>query len=136
MQQESGGEEQAVSPTGAMGLMQVEPETYQDLQATYGLGADPFDPHNNILAGAAYISEMYQRYGAPGFLAAYNAGPEDVDEYLAGTSSLPDETVNYLAMVTPQSWNRSCVLRAVCQLPGRIGRGGDADPGRLCFRLR
>jgi D-alanyl-D-alanine carboxypeptidase len=101
MQQESGGEEQAVSPTGAMGLMQVEPETYQDLQATYGLGADPFDPHNNILAGAAYISEMYQRYGAPGFLAAYNAGPEDVDEYLAGTSSLPDETVNYLAMVTP-----------------------------------
>jgi len=101
MQQESGGEEQAVSPTGAMGLMQIEPETYQELQATYGLGADPFDPHNNILAGAAYISEMYQRYGAPGFLAAYNAGPEDVDEYLAGNSPLPDETVNYLADVTP-----------------------------------
>ncbi len=101
MAQESGGEEQAVSPTGAMGLMQIEPETYQDLQAQYGLGADPFDPHNNILAGAAYIQQMYQRYGAPGFLAAYNAGPEDVDEYLAGNSPLPDETVNYLADVTP-----------------------------------
>ncbi len=101
MAQESGGEEQAVSPTGAMGLMQIEPETYQDLQAQYGLGADPFDPHNNILAGAAYIKEMYQRYGAPGFLAAYNAGPEDVDEYLAGNAPLPDETVNYLADVTP-----------------------------------
>ena len=101
MEQESGGEEQAVSPTGAMGLMQIEPETYQDLQSQYGLGADPFDPHNNILAGAAYIQEMYQRYGAPGFLAAYNAGPGDVDEYLAGASSLPDETVNYLADVTP-----------------------------------
>jgi cell division septation protein DedD len=101
MQQESGGEEQAVSPTGAMGLMQIEPETYQDLQAQYGLGDDPFDPHNNILAGAAYIQQMYQRYGAPGFLAAYNAGPEDVDEYLAGNAPLPDETVNYLADVTP-----------------------------------
>jgi len=101
MQQESGGEEQAVSPVGAMGLMQLMPETYQDLQSQYGLGDDPFDPHNNILAGAAYIRQMYDRYGAPGFLAAYNAGPEDVDAYLAGTSSLPDETVNYLAMVTP-----------------------------------
>jgi D-alanyl-D-alanine carboxypeptidase len=101
MQQESGGEEQAVSPTGAMGLMQIEPETYQDLQSQYGLGADPFDPQNNIQAGAAYIKQMYDRYGAPGFLAAYNAGPEDVDEYLAGNSSLPDETVNYLADVTP-----------------------------------
>ncbi len=101
IQQESGGEEQAVSPAGAMGLMQLMPETYQDLQAQYGLGADPFDPQNNIDAGAGYISQMYQRYGAPGFLAAYNAGPEDVDEYLAGNASLPDETVNYLAMVTP-----------------------------------
>jgi hypothetical protein len=101
MQQESGGEEQAVSDVGAMGLMQLMPETYQDLQSQYGLGEDPFDPHNNILAGAAYIREMYDRYGAPGFLAAYNAGPGDVDAYLAGTSSLPDETVNYLAMVTP-----------------------------------
>lgn len=101
MAQESGGEEQAVSPVGAMGLMQIMPETYQDLQSQYGLGGDPFDPHDNILAGAAYIREMYDRYGAPGFLAAYNAGPENVDAYLAGTSSLPDETVNYLAMVTP-----------------------------------
>ena len=105
MQQESGGEEQAVSPVGAMGLMQIMPETYQDLESEYGLGDDPFDPHNNILAGAAYIREMYDRYGAPGFLAGYNAGPEDVDSYLAGTSSLPDETVNYLAMVTPNLGN-------------------------------
>jgi D-alanyl-D-alanine carboxypeptidase len=105
MQQESGGEEQAVSPVGAMGLMQLMPETYRGLQSQYSLGDDPFDPHNNILAGAAYIRQMYDRYGAPGFLAAYNAGPEDVDAYLAGTSSLPDETVNYLAMVTPNLGN-------------------------------
>jgi D-alanyl-D-alanine carboxypeptidase len=101
MQQESGGQEQAVSPVGAMGLMQVMPETYEGLRERYGLGDDPYDPHNNIMAGAAYIREMYDRYGAPGFLAAYNAGPDRVDGYLAGASRLPNETVNYLAAVTP-----------------------------------
>ena len=101
MQQESGGQEQAVSPVGAMGLMQVMPATYEGLRERYGLGDDPYDPHNNILAGTAYIREMYDKYGAPGFLAAYNAGPDRVDGYLSGASSLPDETVNYLAAVTP-----------------------------------
>ena len=101
MHQESDGQEQAVSPVGAMGLMQLMPETYAELQAQYGLGDDPYDPHNNILAGTAYIREMYDRYGAPGFLAAYNAGPQRVDDYLAGAAGLPTETVNYLAAVTP-----------------------------------
>ena len=101
MQQESGGQEQAVSPVGAMGLMQVMPATYDGLRERYGLGDDPYDPHNNILAGTAYIREMYDKYGAPGFLAAYNAGPDRVDDYLSGASSLPNETVNYLAAVTP-----------------------------------
>jgi hypothetical protein len=101
MQQESGGEEQAVSPVGAMGLMQLMPETYQTLEASEGLGTDPFDPHNNILAGAAYIKQMDDRFGAPGFLAAYNAGPADLDAYLSGGQPLPAETVNYLAAVTP-----------------------------------
>ena len=105
MQQESGGEEQAVSPVGAMGLMQVMPETYEGLRERYGLGSDPYDPHNNILAGTAYIREMYDRFGAPGFLAAYNAGPDRLDAYLGGTSRLPDETVNYLASVTPNLGN-------------------------------
>src|SRR5262249_45467115 len=47
------------------------------------------------------IREMYERFGAPGFLAAYNAGPERVDRYLARRANLPDETVNYLAAITP-----------------------------------
>jgi D-alanyl-D-alanine carboxypeptidase len=101
MKQESDGQEQATSPVGAMGLMQVMPSTYEGLRERYGLGADPYDPHNNILAGTAYIREMYDRFGAPGFLAAYNAGPDRVESYLAGGSHLPDETVNYLAAVTP-----------------------------------
>jgi hypothetical protein len=105
MQQESGGEEQAVSPVGAMGLMQVMPDTYAGLRERYALGDDPFEPHNNILAGSGYIREMYERFGSPGFLAGYNAGPDRVDEYLAGTARLPDETVNYLAAITPNLGN-------------------------------
>ncbi len=101
MHQESGGEQQATSPVGAMGLMQVMPTTYEELRVRHQLGDDPYDPHNNILAGTAYIREMYDRFGAPGFLAAYNAGPDRVDKYLAGRANLPDETVNYLAAITP-----------------------------------
>src|SRR5215472_17845370 len=105
MHQESNGEQQATSPVGAMGLMQVMPATYEELRARYQLGEDPYEPHNNILAGTAYIKEMYDRFGAPGFLAAYNAGPDRVDSYLAGRAALPDETVNYVAAITPNLGN-------------------------------
>ena len=101
MRQESGGEQQATSSAGAMGLMQVMPATYEELRVRHRLGDDPYEPRNNVLAGTAYIREMYDRFGAPGFLAAYNAGPDRVDSYLAGRSNLPDETVNYLAAITP-----------------------------------
>ena len=101
MHQESGGEQQATSSAGAMGLMQVMPATYEGLRVRYQLGDDPYDPHNNLLAGTAYIREMYDRFGAPGFLAAYNAGPDRVDNYLAGRAALPEETVNYVAAITP-----------------------------------
>ncbi|HEY1432681.1 MAG TPA: lytic transglycosylase domain-containing protein, partial [Stellaceae bacterium] len=101
MHQESGGEQQATSSAGAMGLMQVMPATYEGLRVRYQLGDDPYEPHNNILAGTAYIREMYDRFGAPGFLAAYNAGPDRVDSYLARRAALPDETVSYLAAITP-----------------------------------
>jgi D-alanyl-D-alanine carboxypeptidase len=102
MRQESDGQEQAVSSAGAMGLMQIMPDTFDDLRQRYTLGDDPFEPHDNIMAGAAYIREMYDRYGAPGFLAAYNAGPYRLDSYLGGSDSLPDETVNYVASIAPR----------------------------------
>ena len=106
MHQESGGHEYRdgqpiTSAAGAMGLMQLMPATYADLQAQYGLGNDPFDPHDNIMAGTGYIRQMYDRYGSPGFLAAYNAGPARVDDYLAGEGGLPNETVNYVASIAP-----------------------------------
>jgi D-alanyl-D-alanine carboxypeptidase len=102
MRQESGGHEQAVSSAGAMGLMQIMPDTYDYLRQRHALGGDPFEPHDNIMAGAAYIREMYDRYGTPGFLAAYNAGPARLDDYLGGGGPLPDETVNYVASIAPR----------------------------------
>ncbi len=101
MHQESGGEQQATSPVGAIGLMQVMPATYEELRVRYQLGDDPYEPRSNVLAGTAYIREMYDRFGAPGFLAAYNAGPDRVDSYLTRRAPLPDETVNYVAAIAP-----------------------------------
>ncbi len=90
------------SPVGAMGLMQVMPDTYETLRERYGLGSDPYEPHDNIFAGTAYIREMYNIYGFPGFLAAYNAGPHQLEACLATGASLPWETVNYLTSVAPK----------------------------------
>jgi hypothetical protein len=106
MRVESGGHEYlggqlTVSPAGAMGLMQLEPETYQEMAARYSLGSDPFNPYDNIMAGTAYIHEMYTVYGSPGFLAAYNAGPGRVDAFETQGRKLPYETTNYIAMIAP-----------------------------------
>jgi soluble lytic murein transglycosylase-like protein len=101
MAMESGGDVLALSPQGAMGLMQIMPDTWAGLRARHGLGADPYEPRDNILAGAAYLREMHDRYGSPGFLAAYNAGPARYDEYLATGRELPAETQLYVAMLAP-----------------------------------
>jgi membrane-bound lytic murein transglycosylase B len=98
---ESAGDPHAVSPKGAMGLMQIMPETWASLRHRYGLGPDPFDAHDNILAGAAYLRELHDRYGAPGFLAAYDAGPARYDTYLATGRPLPQETLAYVARLAP-----------------------------------
>ncbi|MBN9560727.1 MAG: lytic transglycosylase domain-containing protein [Alphaproteobacteria bacterium] len=98
---ESAGDARAVSRKGAIGLMQIMPDTWSELRTRYGLGRDPFDPHDNILSGAAYLREMHDRYGSPGFLAAYNAGPQRYDDYLAGVRALPAETRAFVAAVAP-----------------------------------
>jgi len=98
---ESAGKTRAVSPKGAMGLMQIMPQTWATLRLRYGLGADPFDMHDNILAGAAFLRELYDRYGAPGFLAAYNAGPVRYEDHLTTGRPLPAETQSYVAALAP-----------------------------------
>jgi soluble lytic murein transglycosylase-like protein len=100
MRIESEGDAHAVSPKGAIGLMQLMPRTYIALRARHHLGADPFNPHDNILAGSAYLREMYDHYGSPGFLAAYNAGPRRYEDHLAGRRALPDETRAYLGKLS------------------------------------
>ncbi len=101
MRAESRGVVRAISPKGAMGLMQIMPDTGSGLRSRYGLGADPFDPHYNILAGAAYLRELHDRHGALGFLAAYNAGPGRYEDHLATGRPLPAETRAYVAALTP-----------------------------------
>jgi len=98
---ESAGDPQAVSRAGAMGLMQIMPATWADLRGRYGLGRDPFHPRDNILAGVAYLRELHDRYGAAGFLAAYNAGPGRYENSLATGRALPAETRAYVAKLAP-----------------------------------
>lgn len=100
MRAESAGDPSATSPKGAMGLMQIMPETWAGLRARHRLGADPYDPHDNIIAGAAYIRELSDRYGSPGWIAAYNAGPGRYEDSLDGRP-LPAETRAYLAIIAP-----------------------------------
>jgi hypothetical protein len=101
VQVESFGDVRALSPKGAMGLMQIMPEAWAALRSRYGLGADPYDAHDNILAGAAYLRELLDRYGSPGFLAAYNAGPARYEDHLATGRALPAETQAYVAALAP-----------------------------------
>jgi hypothetical protein len=88
-----------------MGLMQIMPGTWRDLRRALNLGADPFDPHDNITAGAAYLRWLHDRYGDVGFLAAYNAGPGRYDDHLATGRPLPDETRAYVAAVARRMGN-------------------------------
>jgi hypothetical protein len=102
MRVESGGRIGAVSSAGAMGLMQLMPGTWARQRVRFGLGSDPFDPRDNIMAGTSYLREMYDRFGAEGFLAAYNAGPGRYEDYTQRGRPLPAETVNYVARIAPR----------------------------------
>jgi hypothetical protein len=101
MRVESHGHRRAISPKGAMGLMQLMPDTWAALRLRHRLGRDPYDPHDNILAGAAYLREMHDRYGWPDFLAAYNAGPGRYEDYRDRRRPLPGETIAYVAELLP-----------------------------------
>ncbi|ASL41406.1 MULTISPECIES: lytic transglycosylase domain-containing protein [Acetobacter] len=99
MRAESQGDAHAASPKGAMGLMQIMPDTWRELRASLNLGADPYDPRDSITAGAAYLRWLHDRYGDAGFLAAYNAGPGRYEQLLTSGKTLPDETKKYVSRV-------------------------------------
>jgi hypothetical protein len=106
MQAESGGRttlaegKPIVSDAGAMGLMQLMPSTWRDMRIQYGFGRDPFDPHDNIFAGTAYLRWLRGKYGYPTMFAAYNDGPGNLEEKLKTGGLLPAETRLYLVNVT------------------------------------
>ncbi|GAM00314.1 lytic transglycosylase domain-containing protein [Sphingomonas parapaucimobilis] len=135
MQAESGGrtmldQRPIRSSAGAMGLMQLMPGTWADMRARLGLGDNPDDPRDNILAGTLYLRLMYDRFGYPGLFAAYNAGPGRYADYLAGHARLPAETAAYLARVAPPPSGRVAVpTRSAIAVRGAQecapGRSGD-----------
>jgi hypothetical protein len=96
---ESTGNARALSRSGAIGLMQLMPDTWAVLRERLHLGRDPYDSHDNVLAGTALLRELYDRFGPGGFLAAYNASPARYLAYLTQGKPLTDETHAYLAHI-------------------------------------
>jgi hypothetical protein len=154
MRIESNGDVRAISTAGAMGLMQIMPATWAGLRVRHRLGSDSFDPRDNIMAGAAYLREMHDRYGnVTAMLAAYNAGPGRYDEHLSRGRPLPAETRAYLAKLAaitggsddtqlvvapppdPFAWRRAALFAvrpdAVSTAPSSAGRAAsDPQPER------
>lgn len=131
MRAESAGDRHAVSHRGAMGLMQVMPATWAGLRAQHGLGADPFAPQDNILAGTAYLREMLDRFGSvPLMLAAYNAGPRRVEAHLATGQPLPEETRAYVAALAPLLTGD-----AGTSAPGQLAVGAARNADGIFVRL-
>jgi len=89
---ESGGDPYAVSPAGAVGWTQLLPSTAR------ALGVNPWDPWENLLGGARYLRQQYERFGRWDLaLAAYNAGPGAVEKY--GGIPPYKETINFVNKV-------------------------------------
>ena len=100
------------SRAGAMGLMQLMPATWTEMRARLGLGSNPDDPRDNILAVTFFLRLMYDRFGYPGLFGAYNAGPGAYAAWLSGNRRLPGETVAYLGTVGATSQPMPLALKS------------------------
>jgi soluble lytic murein transglycosylase-like protein len=137
MRAESGGQARwngrpIRSSAGAMGLMQLMPATWSEMRERLGLGHDPDEPRDNILAGTFYLRLMHDRFGYPGLFAAYNAGPKRYAEHLAGRRPLPGETISYLASVAPgrQVHEANATATPAAEPLFAIRRGGSSEPAK------
>lgn len=148
MRAESGGRtvwqgKPITSPAGAMGLMQLMPGTWADMRRRHGLGENPHDPHDNIIAGTAYLAAMNRRFGYPGLFGAYHAGPARYQQFLSEGRPLPPETRAYMTSITaslgavwtpplPRPLAKSApslfIYRAEKPKPQKAGQEGDATP--------
>jgi hypothetical protein len=116
--QESRFDQWARSHAGAMGLAQFMPLT----AVAYGL-QNPFDPLQSVKASARFLRELHDQFGNLGLAAAaYNAGGGRIRKWLNGQSSLPEETRNYVNIITghpPQRWTVQKPLEISFALPHR-----------------
>ncbi|MBR2123584.1 MAG: lytic transglycosylase domain-containing protein [Acetobacter sp.] len=121
IQQESEGQlfqngKLIMSHNNAMGLMQIMPTTYDKMRIAYNLGNDAYNPHDNIIAGTAYIRQLYDLYGSPGFLAAYNAGPKRLEDFITHNRALPRETRHYITAIGLRVTSVSPVNRSLADI--------------------
>jgi len=94
IQTESGGNPNAVSPAGAIGLTQLMPGTAQQL------GVNPWDPAQNVEGGMRYLQQQIQQFGSVSAgLQAYNWGPGNYQQYLQGNRQLPQSVQNYSSRI-------------------------------------
>ncbi len=116
---ESGYDPNAVSPKGAIGLMQLMPSTAAQL------GADPRDPKQNVAAGTRYFVDLLRKYEKDPYqvrkaVAAYNAGPNAVERY--GGVPPYRETINYVRRVV-QLWNPQAPAQKQTPAPENAASG-------------
>jgi hypothetical protein len=104
------------SGAGAMGVMQLMHDTYNDMSVRNGLGSDPYDVHDNILAGTAYLRELYSRYGYPRLFAAYNAGPAVLEAHMQHGTTLPVETQNYIRLALAGTTTAALATKLMTQV--------------------
>jgi soluble lytic murein transglycosylase-like protein len=137
MRMESGGrtmqgENQPItSRVGALGLMQLMPGTYEEMRAAYGLGDNATDPHDNIFAGAAYLSWLHRKYGFPAMFAAYNDGPGKLEDHLYRGRALPAETTHYVAGIAGMLGKRDSGVSDTAKLTRPDGTKIAIERGRV-----
>jgi len=114
--QESRFRPEAISPVGAQGVAQFMP----DVAAEVGL-KNPFDPAQALPAAARFLRGLFERFGSLGLAAAaYNAGSGRVGDWLSNGRKLPEETRNYVRMVTgrdAEEWRAAKVKDLALRLP-------------------
>jgi Transglycosylase SLT domain len=113
--QESGFDTQSVSRAGALGIAQFMPGTAAEM------GVDPFDPTEALPASARFLRALQQQFGNHGLAAAaYNAGAGRVRNWLTKRSRLPQETREYVYIITgrkPEQWIGTGQKSATFKIP-------------------
>ena len=98
IQTESGGNQGAISSAGAIGLTQLMPRTAK------GLNVNPYNAEQNVEGGTRYLLEMTQKFGSFELgLMAYNFGPRNVEDVLAGQRQLPSGVAGYASGILKRS---------------------------------